>query len=122
MAVLPHPFQLLESLLSLNLDPVSLSSVASPRPLSSLTSKLLLGGTGKEREKGPTPPPIDPGVFRSVINIRRLVDEGAKLRSLFSERAIGLMLPVYSLRSGDTSVQRSLSFQPRQPQPARRSA
>lgn len=40
-------------------------------------SKLL--GTGKEKAQAPTPPPIDPGVFRSIINIRRLVDEASDL-------------------------------------------
>jgi hypothetical protein len=36
----------------------------------------MIAGTGKERAKKPQPPPIDPGVFRSVIDIRRYVDEG----------------------------------------------
>ncbi|KAJ7158682.1 hypothetical protein C8R46DRAFT_1109888 [Mycena filopes] len=119
------PIELLESLLTLNLDPATLAapeprsplypptSGGSPTPnakrngfhphnnstfpdlsppdsprISSLSSAsiTLSASSGNMPppfpvpEPGkPTPPPIDPGVFRNVTSIRRLIDEAAEL-------------------------------------------
>jgi hypothetical protein len=60
-------------------------------------SKLL--GTGKERASAPTPPPIDPGVFRSIINIRRLVDEASDLAIRASSGLTAFNLSALSAQS-----------------------
>jgi hypothetical protein len=98
------PLELLESLLALNLDPATLSNSESRPPISSPQASNTFY---KSRERAlqhpsdysppdsphltappsfPTPrpgkaipPPIDPGVFRSVTSIRRLIDEAAEL-------------------------------------------
>ncbi|KZT02030.1 uncharacterized protein LAESUDRAFT_685815 [Laetiporus sulphureus 93-53] len=104
------PVELLESLLVLNLDPVTLSSPGIRLP--SLPPSLSSKSTSRPRDRGyaslgdhsppdsprsafanlptpppfpmpepgkATPPPIDPGVFRSVTTIRRLIDEASEL-------------------------------------------
>ncbi|KAJ7650158.1 hypothetical protein FB45DRAFT_1050232 [Roridomyces roridus] len=109
------PLELLESLLTLNLDPATLAAPEprSPLPTSStgqpvqkrnghnqsipdlsppdspqigsLTPTSITFSTTMPPpfplpEPGkPTPPPIDPGVFRNVTSIRRLIDEAAEL-------------------------------------------
>lgn len=124
------PLELLESLLLLNLDPITLTSAdtrsppPSPSqilPSSSSNSKklrdtsfaglhdysppdsprlaldsysnppsFLMSNVGKA-----TPPPIDPGVFRSVTSIRKMIDEAAELSvrasSGLSAAALGAM-------------------------------
>ncbi|KDR85770.1 hypothetical protein GALMADRAFT_132424 [Galerina marginata CBS 339.88] len=104
------PVELLDSLLTLNLDPGTLTGPeARLPPLLSPTSSV---SSSKQRDRSlhgfgdfsppdsprntyasmplpppfpppkpgkATPPPIDPGVFRSVRNIRRLIDEAAEL-------------------------------------------
>ena len=100
--------ELLDSLLSLNLDPAPLTVTETrPPPLPPASSSIY---TSKQRDRGlhgigdfsppdsprntfstlpppfpasktskATPPPIDPGVFRSVRSIRQLIDEAAEL-------------------------------------------
>ncbi|KAF8346816.1 hypothetical protein F5887DRAFT_1177019 [Amanita rubescens] len=96
------PLELLDSLLRLNSDPTTLTS-----PETRMQSTPVNIPTIKTRDRGylpainpnkynytslpappslpisaddkPTPPPIDPGVFRSVTSIRRLIDEAAEL-------------------------------------------
>ncbi|KAF8206340.1 hypothetical protein K438DRAFT_1817027 [Mycena galopus ATCC 62051] len=115
------PLELLESLLTLNLDPATL---AAPEPRSPLHPPSVSTGSSFPTNKRngsnhifpdlsppdsprapslsasvtfsassgnlpppfpvpepgkPTPPPIDPGVFRNVTSIRRLIDEAAEL-------------------------------------------
>ncbi|KAH9486231.1 hypothetical protein JR316_0000295 [Psilocybe cubensis] len=104
------PAELLDSLLTLNLDPGTLSgpdtrlppllppssSVSSSKqrdrgfhgfgdfsppdsPRNPFTSMPLPPPFPPPKPGKATPPPIDPGVFRSVRNIRRLIDEAAEL-------------------------------------------
>ncbi|KAH9934086.1 uncharacterized protein BXZ73DRAFT_45988 [Epithele typhae] len=110
------PLELLESLLLLNLDPVTLSAADQKLPplpsLPSPTHPPRSNASQKQRDRGftglgdypppgsphmqfaslapppllpppcpgkATPPPIDPGVFRSVTHIRRLIDEASEL-------------------------------------------
>ncbi|KAK0478597.1 hypothetical protein EDD18DRAFT_873137 [Armillaria luteobubalina] len=98
------PIELLESLLVLNLDPATLSATE-PRIPSIPPSPNTNTNTNRIRDRSfrdlsppdsprslplpppipppkpgkATPPPIDPGVFRSVTSIRRLIDEAAEL-------------------------------------------
>ncbi|KAF7316792.1 CRAL-TRIO-N domain-containing protein [Mycena chlorophos] len=119
------PVELLESLLALNLDPATLapprlppgwSSSGSPpstptqngpsRPdsphLSAVSKRwTLLGGK-------PTPPPIDPGVFRNVTAIRRLIDEAAELSVRASSGLSAAELS--SMRSGSNLNSSYLGF------------
>lgn len=103
------PLELLESLLVLNLDPATLSvtetrlSPISSLPVSNTYAKTRDRGFLDTKDFSPpdtprdtftspttptfptpktgkaTPPPIDPGVFRCVTSIRRLIDEAAEL-------------------------------------------
>ncbi|KAG7451836.1 uncharacterized protein BT62DRAFT_940797 [Guyanagaster necrorhizus] len=103
------PIELLESLLVLNLDPATLSATEpripsipptpnsntnrirdrsfrdlndfSPpdSPRASLASLPLPPPIPPPQPGKATPPPIDPGVFRNVTSIRRLIDEAAEL-------------------------------------------
>ncbi|THH14486.1 hypothetical protein EW146_g5845 [Bondarzewia mesenterica] len=103
------PIELLESLLVLNLDPATLQApetrmppMPSPNSTNSFPRMRDRGFAGlrdhspPESPRGtfasitapplpmpppgkPAPPPIDPGVFRSVTTIRRLIDEAAEL-------------------------------------------
>ncbi|KAJ7707629.1 hypothetical protein B0H17DRAFT_1281799 [Mycena rosella] len=122
------PLELLESLLTLNLDPATLAAPEPRSPLYLPTASMGSSGHSSKRngfhphshafpdlsppdsprtpslssasasitfsasssgnlppafpvpEPGkPTPPPIDPGVFRNVTSIRRLIDEAAEL-------------------------------------------
>lgn len=73
---------MLESLLVLNLDPTNfapkderLPPLSANRGASSPSKALTL----RRPTSKPTPPPIDPGVFRSVTSIRRLIDEASDL-------------------------------------------
>ncbi|PCH34333.1 hypothetical protein WOLCODRAFT_135649 [Wolfiporia cocos MD-104 SS10] len=122
------PLELLESLLILNLDPATMSANdhrLPPPPLSGKLAAQRYGdfGFASQSEYSPPdsphgtiatlpplppfppprpgkamPPPIDPGVFRSVTSIRRLIDEASELSvratSGLSAAALG------SLRSG----------------------
>ncbi|EMD32583.1 hypothetical protein CERSUDRAFT_118622 [Gelatoporia subvermispora B] len=125
------PLELLDSLLVLNLDPATLSAADArhhslPSP-STPTHPYRLRDRGfaglgdhspPESPRGTftslppppmpaprpgkaTPPPIDPGVFRSVTHIRRLIDEASELSvrasSGLSAAALG------SLRSGSSN-------------------
>ncbi|KAK0479636.1 hypothetical protein IW261DRAFT_1478426 [Armillaria novae-zelandiae] len=98
------PIELLESLLVLNLDPATLSA-AEPRIPSIPPSPNTANNTNRIRDRSfqdlpppgslrslplpppipppkpgkATPPPIDPGVFRSVTSIRQLIDSAAEL-------------------------------------------
>ena len=83
------PLEILESLLSINLDP----NASFPRnerfQLPPHTRRTLLGPQTSIAQSLPSPPllnpsvplppPIDPGVFRSVACIRRLIDEASEL-------------------------------------------
>ncbi|KAG8807771.1 hypothetical protein FRC17_004272, partial [Serendipita sp. 399] len=76
------PLELLESLLTLNMDPTNFTQKDEripPRPTGrrsiSPPDALVL----RQPSPKPLPPPIDPGVFRSVATIRRLIDEASDL-------------------------------------------
>ena len=101
------PQELLDSLLRLNSDPTTLTSAETrmqsiPVNIPSIKKRdrgyLSLGDKSSidsnaynytslptppslpvSADDKPTPPPIDPGVFRSVTSIRRLIDEAAEL-------------------------------------------
>ncbi|KAF9567753.1 hypothetical protein CPC08DRAFT_813918 [Agrocybe pediades] len=108
------PLELLDSLLTLNLDPGTLHGSESRMPPLLPPPSASSISSGKQRDRGfhglgeldfsppesprnpfasmplpppfpppnpgkPTPPPIDPGVFRSVKDIRRLIDEASEL-------------------------------------------
>ncbi|TFK66174.1 hypothetical protein BDN72DRAFT_961935 [Pluteus cervinus] len=65
----------------------------------------------------PTPPPIDPGVFRSVTSIRRLIDEAAELSvrasSGLSAAELGSMRGINpGLSSGSWAAAQSLGINP----------
>lgn len=117
------PLELLESLLVLNLDPATLTAPDTrlpPLPPPSPTHRPRDRGFASLGDHSPpdsphstfaslpspspfptpkpgkaTPPPIDPGVFRSVANIRRLIDEASELSvrasSGLSAAALGSM-------------------------------
>ncbi|KAI0066649.1 hypothetical protein BV25DRAFT_1796323 [Artomyces pyxidatus] len=129
------PIELLESLLVLNLDPATMQAPETRLPpISSPTtpqfSRLRDRGFASLGDHSPpdsphstfasvppypplptpepgkpTPPPIDPGVFRSVTTIRRLIDEAAELSvrasSGLSAAALG------SMRNGGNAVNNS---------------
>lgn len=63
-----------------------------------------------------TPPPIDPGVFRSVRNIRRLIDEAAELSvrasSGLSAAELGSMRSGSSLNNSPWVAAQSLGLNP----------
>lgn len=67
------PLELLESLFVLNCDPATLAPYQSAPPETPLSLSLHVPRTK------PSPPPIDPGVFRSVLSVRRLVEEATDL-------------------------------------------
>ncbi|KAG9052194.1 hypothetical protein FS842_010351 [Serendipita sp. 407] len=77
------PLELLESLLTLNMDPTNFMQKDErmpPRPngrraISPPPQALVV----RQPSPKPVPPPIDPGVFRSVATIRRLIDEASDL-------------------------------------------
>lgn len=103
------PLELLESLLVLNIDPTTLSAPetrqataqathalpsvpsngnffgvdyspsSSPPDATTTSPPQLPPPPPPAKARKPTPPPIDPGVFRSVISIRRLIDEASDL-------------------------------------------
>ncbi|KJA28368.1 hypothetical protein HYPSUDRAFT_177379 [Hypholoma sublateritium FD-334 SS-4] len=124
------PVELLDSLLTLNLDPTTLTGLE-PRSSSLILSPNL--PFTRQRERGfhslnnfsppdsprnafgslplpplfpppksgkITPPPIDPGVFRSVRNIRGLIDEAAELSVRASSGLSATELS--SMRSGSS--------------------
>ncbi|KAI0275437.1 hypothetical protein BC834DRAFT_852860 [Gloeopeniophorella convolvens] len=127
------PIELLESLLTLNLDPATLQ--AEPRPPSMPPPQQHTFSRMRDRGYAslsdhsppdsprrtfspisypplpapppgkPIPPPIDPGVFRSVTTIRRLIDEASELAlrasSGMSAAALG------SMRGGGTNSHNS---------------
>ncbi|KAH9947088.1 hypothetical protein B0H21DRAFT_740280 [Amylocystis lapponica] len=113
------PMELLESLLVLNLDPATLSATDArlpPLPSPQALPPQANSASGALRHAPPppfptpkpgkaTPPPIDPGVFRSVTSIRRLIDEASELSvrasSGLSAAALG------SLRGGGSNVNNS---------------
>jgi hypothetical protein len=63
-----------------------------------------------------TPPPIDPGVFRSVTSIRRLIDEAAELSvraaSGLSASELGSMRSGSSLNGSSWAAAQSLGINP----------
>ncbi|PVG00907.1 hypothetical protein CPB86DRAFT_773518 [Serendipita vermifera] len=78
------PLELLESLLMLNLDPSNFTPKDERGYPSDLDGKLGSSSvpnalTIRPPTVKPIPPPIDPGVFRSVTTIRRLIDEASDL-------------------------------------------
>lgn len=125
------PLELLESLLVLNLDPATLSAVE-PRqppspPASNSNSKQRDRGFQGLGDCSPpdsprtpfsalppappfptpkpgkaTPPPIDPGVFRCVTSIRRLIDEAAELSVRASSGLSAIELG--SMRGGSSGI------------------
>jgi hypothetical protein len=64
----------------------------------------------------PTPPPIDPGVFRSVATIRRLIDEASELAvrasSGLSAAALGSMRTGANANSSPWALAQSLGLNP----------
>ncbi|KAF9019716.1 hypothetical protein BDZ89DRAFT_1072856, partial [Hymenopellis radicata] len=98
------PIELLDSLLVLNLDPATFASESrmpsvtasptspapnriqdrvfnddSPRSSSAFAQLPMPAPIPPPKPGKATPPPIDPGVFRNVTSIRRLIDEAAEL-------------------------------------------
>ena len=82
--------EILESLLSVNLDPNNFFPRNERFQLPPQTRRALLGCPPTSTVQSlppppllnpsvPLPPPIDPGVFRSVASIRRLIDEASDL-------------------------------------------
>ena len=136
------PLELLESLLVLNLDPTTLTSPpTSSRPSPTPTPRVrgfqsLSDHSPPDSPRGiftalpsplpipppkpgkVTPPPIDPGVFRSVTSIRRLIDEAAELSvrasSGLSAAALGSMRNGSSLgmNSSSWATAQSLGINP----------
>jgi len=138
------PLELLESLLVLNMDPATLS-IPETRlpPLPALTSSNKqrdpgFQGLGEhpslDSSRGTystlplpppfptpmpgkaTPPPIDPGVFRSVMSIRRLIDEAAELSvrasSGLSAAELGSMRNGSGLNNSPWAAAQSLGINP----------
>ena len=140
------PLELLESLLVLNLDPATvstsesrISSLPSTLPPSNRTWNTGFASLGNTTQPDSTdslyapvtvppfptllpgkaaPPPIDPGVFRCVTTIRKLIDEAAELSvrasSGLSAAALGSMRGANSLNlSGSPwSAMQSLGINP----------
>jgi hypothetical protein len=84
------PVELLESLLLVNTDPATLRQERHWQPVPDVRAPLRLSagpGVGtlyaEAAVPAPTdalaPPPIDPGIFRSIVGIRRLVDDASEL-------------------------------------------
>lgn len=84
------PLEILESLLSVNLEPTNFFPRNERFQLPPHTRRALLGYPPTSvvqplppppllNPSVPFPPPIDPGVFRSVASIRRLIDEASDL-------------------------------------------
>lgn len=76
------PIELLESLLALNMDPTNFMSRDEripPLPNGRRAANPLNALAVRQLGAKPMPPPIDPGVFRSVTSIRRLIDEASDL-------------------------------------------
>jgi hypothetical protein len=96
------PIELLESLMVINMDPATLRQERHWHPEQSYTehlhTPLRLGDRSYSEESRlvsshssspipsftfsgdtPAPPPIDPGVFQSMITIRQLIDEASEL-------------------------------------------
>ncbi|KZV64210.1 hypothetical protein PENSPDRAFT_757425 [Peniophora sp. CONT] len=139
------PIELLDSLLTLNLEPLPLYSPEQHTPSS--RKGFISGLNGKQRafERSATPsssdhtppdspplfsvttplldtfpedlpPPIDPGVFRSVINIRRLVEEATSLtvraNSGLSAAALGSMQMAPNANASPWALAQSLGINP----------
>jgi hypothetical protein len=141
------PVELLDSLLTLNLDPATLTVSETRLPPPPLTPS----GTyaSKQRDRGfhglgdfsppdsprntfsalplppafppskpgkATPPPIDPGVFRSVRSIRQLIDEAAELSvrasSGLSAAELGTMRGSSGLHGNPWATAQSLGLNP----------
>jgi hypothetical protein len=106
------PLEILESLLSVNLDPNNFFPRNERLPLPPHTRRALLGHPQASIVQSlppppllnpsvPLPPPIDPGVFRSVASIRRLIDEASDLAVRAANGLSAAM--VNSLRSPTTA-------------------
>ncbi|KAF8204060.1 hypothetical protein BJ912DRAFT_1137953 [Pholiota molesta] len=140
------PLELLDSLLNLNLDPGTLSGSETRIPSLMPPSPNVPFGRQRDRfhqfgnftppdsphntfaplpppptfpspKPGKaTPPPIDPGVFRSVRNIRRLIDEAAELSvrasSGLSAAELGSMRSGSSLNNSPWAAAQSLGLNP----------
>ncbi|VDC04185.1 unnamed protein product [Peniophora sp. CBMAI 1063] len=139
------PVELLDSFLTLNLEPLPL--YVPEQPMSTSTRKAFISGlNGKQRafERTGTPssdhtppdsppvfsvtvplvealsedlpPPIDPGVFRSVISIRRLVEEATSLtvraNSGLSAAALGSMQMTPHANASPWALAQSLGINP----------
>ncbi|KAF8955209.1 hypothetical protein BDZ97DRAFT_1859464 [Flammula alnicola] len=141
------PVELLDSLLTLNLDPTTLTgpetrippflppspSISSSKqrdrgfhglgdfsppdsPRSTLASLPLPPPFPPPKAGKAIPPPIDPGVFRSVRNIRRLIDEAAELSvrasSGLSAAELGSMRSGSGLNGSPWAAAQSLGLNP----------
>jgi hypothetical protein len=89
------PLELLESLLVLNLDPATISSSDARPPIPTCSSSHCIHKVRGAFHSPGDYHPIDPGVFRSVTTIRKLIDEAAELSvraaSGLSAAALGSM-------------------------------
>ena len=141
------PVELLDSLLSLNLDPAILTVAETRLPLLPPTSSSICASKQRDRcfhglgdfsppdsprstfSTSPlptpfppskpgkaTPPPIDPGVFRSVRSIRQLIDEAAELSvrasSGLSAIELGTMRGGSGLHGSPWATAQSLGLNP----------
>ncbi|KAJ3509080.1 hypothetical protein NLJ89_g5407 [Agrocybe chaxingu] len=141
------PLELLDSLLTLNLDPATLTGPEATRlppllpppstPSSKQRDRTFHGPGDFSPPESPrttysslplpppfpppkpgkaTPPPIDPGVFRSVKNIRRLIDEAAELSvrasSGLSAAELGSMRSSSGLSGSPWAAAQSLGLNP----------
>ncbi|KAF9479420.1 hypothetical protein BDN70DRAFT_993468 [Pholiota conissans] len=140
------PVELLDSLLNLNLDPGTLAVPETRIPSLMPPSPTVSFGKQRDRmyqlgnftpPESPrttytplppppafpspkpgkaTPPPIDPGVFRSVRDIRRLIDEAAELSvrasSGLSAAELGSMRSGSSLNNSPWAAAQSLGINP----------
>ncbi|CAA7264867.1 unnamed protein product [Cyclocybe aegerita] len=141
------PLELLDSLLTLNLDPATLTGPETTRlppllpppstPSSKQRDRTFHGPGDFSPPESPrttysslplpppfpppkpgkaTPPPIDPGVFRSVKNIRRLIDEAAELSvrasSGLSAAELGSMRSNSGLSGSPWAAAQSLGLNP----------
>jgi len=89
-----------------------------PEPLQPHTHALplLLPPSSLVKPNKPSPPQIDPGVFNSVLNIRRLIDEASELSvratSGLSSAELGSLRSASTLNGGSWATAHSLGINP----------